>query len=429
MSRKDKITIPCVCLLVFTCLLANLTLAVHPVSATTYDFDDGIRELVSGLLANKGNLLRNQKIAVFGMVEQTGKEQWLITASIEDGILDALVDEGYTVVERSRIDDVLKKELKTSADQWFDESQVADVGKLLGADAVITGDYTLWGNNTLRVSVRCISVSDGRVLAASRVNLHTDRIQHLLKKGPAKPEKSHETTPSKSETETRRKDPSPSSPQPIQAQAPSKSGKSSIKPLTCVVNWGNGKVYFFKGSQYIRWDIKAERADPGYPKGINSETCPGLIWTDGIDAIVNYGNGKAYFFKGSQYIRWDIKADRPDPGYPKEINLWTGLIWTDGIDAVVNWGNGKVYFFKGSEYIRWDIKADRADPGYPKEINSETWPGLIWTDGIDAAVNWGNGKVYFFKGSEYIRWDIKADRADPDYPKRFDNSTWPGMIW
>ena len=97
--------------------------------------------------------------------------------------------------------------------------------------------------------------------------------------------------------------------------------------------------------------------------------------------------------------------------------------------GIVNWGNGKAYFFNGNRYIRYDIKADKADPGYPKQINAETWPGVIWTEGVDAVVNWGNGKAYFFKGSQYIRYDIKADKADPGYPKNIDNSTWPGIIW
>jgi matrix metalloproteinase-14 (membrane-inserted) len=42
----------------------------------------------------------------------------------------------------------------------------------------------------------------------------------------------------------------------------------------------------------------------------------------------------------------------------------------------VNWGNGKAYFFKGSEYLRWDITTDKADPGYPKPIDSKSWNGL-----------------------------------------------------
>ncbi len=46
-------------------------------------------------------------------------------------------------------------------------------------------------------------------------------------------------------------------------------------------------------------------------------------------------------------------------------------------------------------YTRYDIKADKVDPGYPKAMNSKTWPG-VWSNGIDAAINWGNGKAYFF---------------------------------
>jgi hypothetical protein len=204
------------------------------------------------------------------------------------------------------------------------------------------------------------------------------------------------------------------------------------------VNWGNGKAYFFKDGQYIRYTVRPEladdllgdRPDSGYPKPINNETWPGLIWSS-FDAVVNWGNGKAYFFKGKEYIRYDMSADRADAGYPKPISeqTWPGMIWTEGIDAAVNWGNGKVYFFKGGQYIRYDIADDRADSGFPQPINGKTWPGLIWTDGFDDAVNWGNGKVYFFKGSDYIRYDIHSDRADIDYPKKMESPAWPGLKW
>jgi len=201
------------------------------------------------------------------------------------------------------------------------------------------------------------------------------------------------------------------------------------KAIDAAVEWDNGKAYFFRGNRYVRYDIKADRVDPGYPKPINGETWPGVPWTDGIDAAVNWGNGKAYFFRGNQYVRYDIKADRVDPGYPKPINgeTWPGVPWMDGIDAAVNWGNGKAYFFRGNQYVRYDIKADRVDPGYPKPINGETWPGVPWMDGIDAAANWRNGKSYFFKDGEYVRFDIKADRTDPGYPKPVNNETWPGL--
>ena len=193
-------------------------------------------------------------------------------------------------------------------------------------------------------------------------------------------------------------------------------------PIDAVVKWPNGKAYFFYGADYVRYDVKADKVDAGYPKSIAGQW-KGLFTSD-IDAGIEWGNGKVYFFKGDQYSRYDIKTDRVDPDYPKPIaGNWPGL-FTDGIDAAVNWGNGKAYFFKGDQYIRFDIKTDRADAGFPKPI-AGNWPGLFTSD-IDDAVNWGNGKVYFFKGDEYTRYDIKTDRADAGYPLGIA-AKWPGL--
>ncbi len=182
-----------------------------------------------------------------------------------------------------------------------------------------------------------------------------------------------------------------------------------------------------KPEDYIRYDIRRDEADPGYPQRISPQNWPGN-WASHIDAAVNWGNGKAYFFAGSEYIRFDIHAGRADPGYPKPINssTWPGL-WPSGVDAAINWGNGKVYFFKDGYYIRYDIAADRADAGYPYPVTDEYWPGLRQLGPIDSAVNWGNGKAYFFNGSRYIRYDIRAGRPDRGYPKGINDRTWPGL--
>ena len=60
------------------------------------------------------------------------------------------------------------------------------------------------------------------------------------------------------------------------------------------------------------------------------------------------------------------------------------------------------------KYLRYDILADRTDPGYPLSIAGK-WPGLAeagFAPRIGAGLNWGNGKVYLF------RYDIVTDRAD-----------------
>ena len=222
MKPSQKQSTPSLFLFICAAFSLSCFLSVQEASAQTYDFDAGMKVLTSGLISKKENILKNKRIAVFGIVEGRSSERWVITTYIEDEIVDALVNEGFNVVERRRIEDVLQKEIKKGTDLYFDETQVAEFGKLLGAEAVVTGSYNRWGTNILRIAVRCISVSDGKVLAANRVNVHTDRIEELLKKGDKQeakeqPEKEEpKTTKPKAQAETPRKEapqdtPSPSS--------------------------------------------------------------------------------------------------------------------------------------------------------------------------------------------------------------------------
>jgi hypothetical protein len=145
----------------------------------------------------------------------------------------------------------------------------------------------------------------------------------------------------------------------------------------------------------------------------------------GVDAAINWGNGKTYFFSGSQYYRFDNRTDQVDPGYPKAIaDNWPGLT-LDRVDACVNWDNGKAYFFRRNQYWRYDINNEAVDSGWPKLIK-DNWRGLFDV-GLDGAINWGNGKVYFFKGNQYSRYDIKNEAVDSGWPKLIQDN-WPGLF-
>ncbi len=193
--------------------------------------------------------------------------------------------------------------------------------------------------------------------------------------------------------------------------------------------WPNGKAYFFKGGQYIRYDARADKADPGYPAPIAGHW-PGFPpeYEAGVDALVVWNLNQAYFFKGAQYIRYSIQFDRVDHDFPRTIaGNWPGL-FPDGIDAGVVWPSGKAYFFRGAQYIRYDIANDKADPGYPKPI-AGNWPGFppSFQNHIDSAVVWNNTKAYFFSGDQYIRYDITADATDAGYPAPIA-ANWSGLF-
>src|SRR4030095_16056600 len=113
------------------------------------------------------------------------------------------------------------------------------------------------------------------------------------------------------------------------------------------------------------------------------------------------------------YIRWNVAAHRASDGYPRSISGgWDALKaagFTSNIDARIPWtGSGKAYLFRGGNYIRVNLSDKTLDATYPRPI-SGNWAALTtvgWTSGIETAVAWVNGKAYFFKGSEYIRVNL-----------------------
>jgi hypothetical protein len=193
----------------------------------------------------------------------------------------------------------------------------------------------------------------------------------------------------------------------------------------------NDKIYLFSGSKYVRiTDVSAGRDDT-YPQNI-AGNWPGLpaAFQSGIDAALwRDSNGKVYLFKGSQYVRFSKVSDGVDAGYPKAIaDSWPGLPagFQAGIDAaLLRESNGKIYFFKGNQYVQFSDVSAGVDAGYPKPI-AGNWPGLpaSFTSNLGAALmRRDNHKIYFFKGTRYVRYDDATNATEAGYP-RFINGNW-----
>ena len=159
------------------------------------------------------------------------------------------------------------------------------------------------------------------------------------------------------------------------------------------------------------------------------DSWPG-VWAQGVDASLQLRDGTTYFFRDDRYVRISPGAVIVDPGYvpPSSPTIgagWEG-IWRDGVDAALCYPDGRVFFFRGDEYARFDMAANagkgRIDDGYPKPI-AEGWPGL-WADRVDAAFLWDDSTVYFFRGDEVMAFDVAADRAVG--PAKPINDVFPG---
>ncbi len=191
------------------------------------------------------------------------------------------------------------------------------------------------------------------------------------------------------------------------------------------------KVYFFRGNEYLRYDDRKKKHEVkwGYPKRVGGKKWPGVPWTD-IDAAFSWKGNVVYLFKGSEYVRFNMKKNKVTKGPKKIATNWKGwpASWAGGVDAAFNWGGGRIYFFKGNQYIRYDRDKGKVDKG-PKNISGNWggWPAS-WADGVDSAINFENGRIYFFKGNKYLRYDKSSNKVDKG-PKVINYRNWRGLGW
>lgn len=201
----------------------------------------------------------------------------------------------------------------------------------------------------------------------------------------------------------------------------------------CVVMPDGKLAYFFKEDSYLRFNITTDRVDQD-PRLIREWWAgwPQSWWAGGIQGAVAHGPW-IYFFRGGEYLRFDIAANRVSDGYPKPIaDYWHGwpAAWANGIDGCVGWPNGLVYFFKGSEYLRYDLNQDKVT-GAPRAIASAwgSWPSSWSGARMNGGGVWPSGIAYLFSGPDYIRYSVAADAAQGSPRTIKDNWVrWPGYV-
>ena len=99
------------------------------------------------------------------------------------------------------------------------------------------------------------------------------------------------------------------------------------------------------------------------------------------------------------------------------------------VTAAMNFGNGKAYFFfSNGIYVRYDMATDRVDDGFPLSV-ADNWHGVgPYADKIVGVYKWSNGKTYFIlNNGQYLRYDNAKEAVDPSYPAPMNDANWPGI--
>ena len=119
-----------------------------------------------------GDLAYQQRKDIARIVVAVPTYQGAITElgnEIQDKLINALVDRGISVVERSRLEEVLREQ-KLSYSGLVDLGSAKQVGKLLGADAIILGSIRD-ASNSVATNLRLVDLESGVALAGASVEV------------------------------------------------------------------------------------------------------------------------------------------------------------------------------------------------------------------------------------------------------------------
>nr|XP_046233235.1 matrix metallopeptidase-21 [Scatophagus argus] len=139
------------------------------------------------------------------------------------------------------------------------------------------------------------------------------------------------------------------------------------------------------------------------------------------DVVIRFNT---YFMRDGWYWLYENRNNRTRYGDPVALQIgWRGLPM-DGVDAYVHvWSRKRdaVYFFKGTQFWRYDSENDqvfRQDPEghrYPRLI-SEGFPGVF--SPIDTAFyDRRDSHIYFFKNALVYAFDVEANSLARGFPK------------
>ena len=119
-----------------------------------------------------------------------------------------------------------------------------------------------------------------------------------------------------------------------------------------------------------------------------------------------YGQNQSYLTNRTTNIcrYWIFQGTRriagpqsiTDFGLPSDLNR---------LDAAFIWSaNGKAYFFRGDKYWRYNEELKKLDEDYPRKI-SQGWGAVRYP--VNAVLSWSDGNTYFFNGLNYSEYEFR----------------------
>ncbi len=163
-----------------SCLVFAVCMALsRPASAAGQSYDQQVRTLCASI-TDKLVAANKKSIAVVDFTDLDGNVMRLGRFLAEEvSVALASQAKGFEVIERNQLK-VILQEHKLSASGIIDPQTARQLGRIAGAEAIVTGSLTPFGDS-VRMSVKVLDADTARMLAAATTDIpKTKAIEELL---------------------------------------------------------------------------------------------------------------------------------------------------------------------------------------------------------------------------------------------------------
>ena len=165
-------------------------------------------EDLSSQIARRVNMSSKGNVAVVDFVDLSGRSVNDLCRYIPNGLIDRLFRTGkFQLLERKLLPKIME-ELKLNFNDLFDPRSAKRMGRLLGADALLSGTISDMGKS-IKVNARLIQTETGRILAVAETDITKgDKVKRLTGAGIVilSPPLPPTTPPEKEKPKEKRKD-------------------------------------------------------------------------------------------------------------------------------------------------------------------------------------------------------------------------------
>jgi Hemopexin len=175
----------------------------------------------------------------------------------------------------------------------------------------------------------------------------------------------------------------------------------------------------------VRYDLKKDTVELEHTRlpiqkewhGLKTAENEDRDFTKNIDAAIQYGNGKVYFFKGDKYVRYDIMDNKLNAGPFLIKDKWLGLTeensaFLNNLDAVVDdFDDTQLLMVPGAELDRMAPASERV-PYLPS-----AWRGVLHiTDGLGRSLEGAVAHLFQKRFWSHLTIDPRTGRIKQHFP-------------